>query len=68
MSVYLYFPDLNIEISDQDGHLKVRDLGTGEERQLATSSAEFAGRNKTLIGARERVAQKPDALQELDFT
>ena len=67
MSVYLHYPDLNIEISGHDGRLKVRDLGTGEERELATSSAAFSDRDSILKSERER-ANEPSVLRELDFT
>ncbi len=39
MSAYLKYPDLNIEIICEDGYTKVRDLGTGEEREMTTSTA-----------------------------
>ncbi len=68
MSVYLHYPDLNIEISGQDGRLKVRDLGTGEERRLATSSAEFDGRVSSNNNEREQANQQTQTLQDLDFT
>ena len=41
MSAYLKFPDLNIEIICEDGHTKVRDLSTGEEREMTTSTEGF---------------------------
>ena len=74
MSVYLHYPDLNIEISDQSGCIKVRDLSTGEERQLATCSAELNDHNNVYKNEREQFAeeldaqQEPDAQQALDFT
>ena len=39
MSAFLQYPDLNIEIICDNGHTKVRDLSTGEERDMATSTA-----------------------------
>lgn len=43
MSAFLQYPELNIEIICQDGHTKVRDLRTGEEREMVTSTADFDG-------------------------
>ncbi len=68
MSVYLHYPDLNIEISSQSGRLKVRDLGTGEERELATSSAEVDDRDGIQLNAKEQKRLQIAVLQELDFT
>lgn len=67
MSVYLHYPDLNIEISSRDGRLIVRDLATGEERELAISSAKFQDRDSIHKNDRER-AREASVLQELNFT
>ncbi|MGI9284942.1 MAG: hypothetical protein ACR2P1_06105 [Pseudomonadales bacterium] len=60
MSAFLQYPDLNIEIICNNGHTKVRDLCTGEERDMATSTAGFDRPNNN----EKEVARQPAAQEK----